>query len=101
MNLFDKFPRFDIAQHPLLIRDKKQYSSFIIRQITVLLQRLIDAERNAECRPVMIDRFRPGTELSGIVAFLRDAGAMRLDLDAAFGTLRRARGARRRAVGDA
>lgn len=38
-------------------------------------------------RRAMIERYRWGDETHGIPAFLRDAGAIRLDHDAAFGTL--------------
>jgi hypothetical protein len=38
-------------------------------------------------RRVMIERYRHGHAIHGVAAYLRDAGARRLDQDAAFGTL--------------
>jgi hypothetical protein len=54
------------------------------RQISV---ERIDDEANAEIRRVMIERYRHGEEVSGTAAFLRDAGAERLDHDERYGTL--------------
>jgi hypothetical protein len=47
----------------------------------------IGAERNAEVRRVMIERYCCGHEVSGAGAYLRDAGAKRLDHDERWGTL--------------
>jgi hypothetical protein len=47
----------------------------------------IDRESNAEVRRIMIERYRHGEDLHGAAAFLRDAGAERLDHDARYGTL--------------
>jgi hypothetical protein len=47
----------------------------------------INAERNAEVRRVMIERYRHGEEVSGAAAFIRDAGAARVDHDERHGTL--------------
>ena len=47
----------------------------------------IDGERNAELRRVMIERYRANEEVRGAGAYLRDAGAARLDHDEQFGTL--------------
>jgi hypothetical protein len=47
----------------------------------------IDRETNTEVRRVMIERYRHGQDINGAAAFLRDAGAERLDHDARFGTL--------------
>jgi hypothetical protein len=47
----------------------------------------IDAETNTEVRRVMIERYRRGEEIHGAAAFVRDAGAMRLDHDECYGTL--------------
>jgi hypothetical protein len=51
----------------------------------------IDDEPNAEVRRVMVERYRTGEEIHGAVAYLRDAGAERLDHDEVFGTLWRRR----------
>jgi hypothetical protein len=53
-------------------------------QITVAT---IEAERNAEVRRVMIERYRSGEEINGAAAFVRDAGGERIDHDERFGTL--------------
>src|SRR4029077_16694720 len=55
----------------------------------------IDGETNAEIRRVMIERYCFGHEVSGAGAYLRDAGAKRLDHDEQFGTLWR-----REVIGD-
>ncbi len=47
----------------------------------------IDGLRNAEIRRVMIERYRHGEAVSGAKAYLRDAGAERLDHDENYGTL--------------
>jgi hypothetical protein len=47
----------------------------------------IGEERHPALRRVMIERYRWGQKTHGIAAYLRDAGARRLDHDAAFGTL--------------
>ena len=47
----------------------------------------IGAETNAEVRRVMIERYRHGENVSGSAAYVRDAGAKRLDHDERFGTL--------------
>jgi hypothetical protein len=47
----------------------------------------IDREANAEVRRVMIERYRHGEEVHGPAAFIRDAGAVRLDHDERYGTL--------------
>jgi hypothetical protein len=47
----------------------------------------IDRETNAEVRRVMIERYRYGKEIHGPAAFVRDAGAVRLDHDERYGTL--------------
>jgi hypothetical protein len=47
----------------------------------------IDREANAEVRRVMIERYRNGEEVHGPAAFIRDAGAVRLDHDECYGTL--------------
>jgi hypothetical protein len=47
----------------------------------------IGAETNAEVRRVMIERYRYGEDVSGSAAYVRDAGAKRLDHDERFGTL--------------
>jgi uncharacterized protein DUF6745 len=48
---------------------------------------MIDQERNAEVRRVMIDRYRHGEEVHGAAAYIRDAGGIKLDHDERFGTL--------------
>src|SRR5207248_666219 len=47
----------------------------------------IHRARNPETRRIMIERYRTGEEVQGIAAYLRDAGARRLDHDPGFGTL--------------
>jgi hypothetical protein len=47
----------------------------------------IDREANAEVRRVMVERYRHGEEVHGAAAFIRDAGAVRLDHDERYGTL--------------
>ena len=47
----------------------------------------IDDESNAEVRRVMIERYKHGEEVHGPAAYMRDAGAKRLDHDERFGTL--------------
>ena len=47
----------------------------------------IDREANAEVRRVMVERYRHGEEVHGAAAFIRDAGAVRLDHDECYGTL--------------
>ena len=47
----------------------------------------IDREANAEVRRVMIERYRHGEEVHGPAAFIRDAGAVRIDHDECYGTL--------------
>jgi hypothetical protein len=47
----------------------------------------IDRETNTEVRRIMIERYRHGQDIRGAAAFLRDAGAERLDHDARYGTL--------------
>ena len=42
---------------------------------------------NPDMRRIMIERYRTGEEVHGIAAYLRDAGARRLDHDPDFGTL--------------
>jgi hypothetical protein len=40
-----------------------------------------------DLRRIMIERYRAGEETHGVAAYLRDAGGIRLNQDAAFGTL--------------
>jgi hypothetical protein len=47
----------------------------------------IHAACNPDTRRIMIERYRTGEAVHGIVASLRDAGARRLDHDPGFGTL--------------
>jgi len=47
----------------------------------------IDDEENAEVRRVMIERYRHGEDVSGMAAFMHDAGGERLDHDERYGTL--------------
>jgi hypothetical protein len=47
----------------------------------------IHNESNAEVRRIMIERYRHGEEINGAAAFLRDAGAERLDHEERYGTL--------------
>jgi hypothetical protein len=54
------------------------------RRITV---EAIKEVREPTLRRVMIERYRHGEETHGIAAYLRDADALRLDQDPAFGTL--------------
>ncbi|OGT54432.1 MAG: hypothetical protein A3E01_02980 [Gammaproteobacteria bacterium RIFCSPHIGHO2_12_FULL_63_22] len=60
---------------------------FVVEAPSKITVALIDAEQNAEVRRVMIDRYRHGEEIKGAAAFLRDAGAIRLDHDERWGTL--------------
>ena len=54
------------------------------REITV---GLIDGERNAEIRRVMVERYRAGDKVSGAAAYMFDAGGERIDHDERYGTL--------------
>ena len=47
----------------------------------------IERMLSPDLRRIMIERYRAGEETHGIAAYLRDAGSVRLDRDAAFGTL--------------
>ena len=47
----------------------------------------IHCARNPDMRRIMIERYRTGEAVQGIAAYLRDAGARRLDHDPDFGTL--------------
>src|SRR5438045_9544778 len=53
----------------------------------------VDRDRRYPLRPqpdmrrIMIERYRTGEAVQGIAAYLRDAGARRLDHDPDFGTL--------------
>ncbi len=47
----------------------------------------IERMPSPELRRIMIERYRAGEETHGIAAYLRDAGGVRLDEDAAFGML--------------
>lgn len=59
----------------------------VVEQPAKLSVMEIDAERNAEVRRVMIERYRYGDEMSGAAAYMRDAGGERIDHDERFGTL--------------
>src|SRR6185295_3986298 len=47
----------------------------VVEQPQAITLKMIDAERNAEARRVMIERFRYGSEVSGAGAYIREAGA--------------------------
>jgi hypothetical protein len=47
----------------------------------------IEGVNSPELRRILIDRYRDGEEIQGAAAYLRDAGATRLNHDPAFGTL--------------
>jgi hypothetical protein len=47
----------------------------------------IDAETNAEIRRVLLEHYKAGEQIHGAAAYIRDAGAERLDHDERFGTL--------------
>jgi hypothetical protein len=60
---------------------------FVIEDPRLITLNNIDAENNAEIRRVMIERYRFKEEIEGAAAYLRDAGAKRLDHNESFGTL--------------
>jgi hypothetical protein len=60
---------------------------FVVRRPREITVQKIDDEDNAEIRRVMIERYRPGEEVNGAAAFMRDGGGKRVDHDGKFGTL--------------
>ncbi len=64
-----------------------QVSQTIIEAPETITTEAIHRVGNAELRRVMIERYRSGDTVHGIAAYLRDAGASRLDRDPDFGTL--------------
>ncbi len=64
--------------HGVQIPFNKRY---IVDQPHLITVEAIDAEANAEIRRVMIERYRPGAEVSGAGAYLVDGGAKLLDRD--------------------
>ncbi len=59
----------------------------VIEQPETITVAAIEEEKNVEIRRAMIERYRHGAALHGAAAYLRDAGAERLDHDEAHGTL--------------
>ena len=62
----------------------------IVRPDLITISR-IHGEATKEVRRAMIERYRHGEEIHGAAAFIRDAGAERLDHDERYGTLWRRR----------
>jgi hypothetical protein len=59
----------------------------IIEEPETVTVETIKHVRSAALRRVIIERYRHGEATHGVAAYLRDAGGVRLDHDAAFGTL--------------
>lgn len=60
---------------------------YVIEQPGKITRGKIGPEYDVEVRRVMIGRYRLGEEISGAAAFIRDAGAERVDRDERYGTL--------------
>jgi hypothetical protein len=62
-------------------------ADYVIERACEITVAKIDAEKNAEVRRVMIERYLLGEEIHGAGAFMRDAGGKSLDHDERYGTL--------------
>jgi hypothetical protein len=64
-----------------------QVPQLVVEHPELITVEMIDQERNAEVRRVMIERYRFGSEISGSGAFICDAGGKRVDYDERWGIL--------------
>jgi hypothetical protein len=64
-----------------------EVAQYVVEEPQRISVRTIEGVHSPELRRILVDRYRHGEEMHGAAAFLRDAGAKRLDHDPAFGTL--------------
>jgi hypothetical protein len=64
-----------------------EVAQYVVEEPQRISLATIEGMGSPELRRILIDRYRHGEEIHGAAAYLRDAGATRLNHDPAFGTL--------------